>query len=75
VRRQARARLAVNAKGELALDPLFEIGDEHFRKVMPMAGSALFELVIQMTSRYSRDGDCVAVEVASLTEMFVGRNN
>jgi hypothetical protein len=33
----------VNANGELALDPPFETGDERFRKVMPMAGSALLE--------------------------------
>jgi len=66
VRLQARARLAVNANGELALDPMFEIGDECFRKVMPMAGSALLDRVIQMTSRYSRDGDCVVAEVVKV---------
>jgi hypothetical protein len=66
VRRQARARLALNANGELALYPPFEIGDECFREVMPMAGSALLERVIQMTSRYSRYGDCVAAEVVKV---------
>jgi hypothetical protein len=56
----------VNANGKLARDPLFEVGDERFREVMPMPGSTLLEPVIQTASRYSRDGDRIAAEIVKV---------
>ena len=56
----------MNSKGELTPDPLFEVGYERFRKVMPMPRTAFLEPVIKVTCRNSLDGDCIAAEIEEL---------
>lgn len=56
----------MNSNGEFTPDPLFEVGYERFRKVMPMPRTAFLEPVIKVACRESRDGDRVAAEIEEI---------